>query len=117
MTTFFDKFRKYAKDYSRERHTKTKDWYGFGVETVASTVAIKWILTKKSTQSSTLVDGKSSVPYWVSTDILYIGPEVDVLSGDTIIDGSTRYEANHVESQDDFKVKRSHCIVYLKKIV
>ena len=80
MATFFDKFRKYAKDYSRERHTKTKDGYGFGVESVASTLAIKGILTKKSTQSNTLIDGKSSVPYWISTDIMYIGPEIDVLA-------------------------------------
>lgn len=115
MATFFDKFRKYAKDYSRERYTKTKDAYWYWVESLVSTTAIKGILTKKSTRNETLSEGKSSVPYWMSTDIMYMGPEIDVIGGDIIIDGNTQYEVEHMEFQDDFKVKNSHKIAYLKK--
>lgn len=47
MATFFDKFRKYAKDYTRERPAKEPDTYGHLSEVLKSSIAIKGILTKK----------------------------------------------------------------------
>lgn len=41
MATFFDKFRRYAKDYVRERSAKTSGAYGNAVPGTPSQLAIK----------------------------------------------------------------------------
>ncbi len=116
MATFFDKFRKYSKDYIRERPTKTTGEYGNKVTTSSDQIPIKGIITRKSVQSEAIVSGKSEIGYWKSMDVFFVGPEVDIRSGDILIDGDSRYECPHIEKQDDFTQKNSHVIVYLKKI-
>lgn len=116
MATFFDKFRKYTKDYVRERTTWTKDVYGQMVPVSTSSVTVRAIITTKRSFSSEMSDGKSQVGTWVSEKVAYIAPEMDVLSGDILIDIDTRYQVKHKEWQDDFKNKRSHFVAYLQII-
>lgn len=116
MATFFDKFRKYAKDYTRERPGLEKGDYGQMSEVLASTLAIKGVMTKKSSRSSTIQDGHTSIGTWINSDVLYVGPEIDILSGDRVINGTERYQVEHIDWQDDFKMKNSHKIAYLTRI-
>ncbi len=116
MATFFDKFRRYAKDYVRERSTKEPDTYGHLTESVTSRLAIKGILTRKSVRGSSVQEGHASIGYWTSEDVFYVGPEVDIASGDVLVNGDIRYQCEHKEAQDDFQNKNSHFVVYLKRI-
>lgn len=61
MATFFDKFRKYAKTYTRERIAKQADDYGYNDEVLTSSETISGILTTKSVNQSAVTDGKSEV--------------------------------------------------------
>lgn len=116
MATFFDKFRKYAKDYVRERPAKEPDAYGHLSEALFSTLSIKGLISEKRSVGSTIQDGHNSVGVWVNAEVMYVGPEVDLLGGDRVIDGSTKYTVEHIDWKDDFKNKNSHKIAYLKRI-
>lgn len=85
MTTFFDKFRRYAKTYSRERQTKAADAFGHLSVTSTQTATVKGILTKRRSSGSSVSDGKTEVGYWKNEDVFYCGPETDLEGGDFLV--------------------------------
>ena len=114
--TFFDNFKEFEKDYTRERSTITKNSYGENVSGIVSSENFKGIVIKKGFSNHFVSSGKSDIPYIKSDAVLNIAMDVDVVKGDIVIDGSVRYRCGFVQSQDDFTEKNSHKAISLELI-